>query len=210
MRNITAIFLLSAASIAAQTPDQSISVIATRVLNLPPELTAVELRVAADPTMAISAVVQALSSVGVREEHLVSAQVTGFATSAPQQFGGQRADSVYAFQWSAPVANFRELIGQFEALRRQLPQGITRVENNIFLSASVTAFETARQAVVPEMFAELRTRAEGLAKIAGVNLGGLLSLIDSGTPPITGGSFGLTALPGTRVTVGLSGRFAKQ
>ena len=199
-----------AALLPAQTPEQSIAATVTRTLTLTADIAAVEARVAVTPTMTTAEVLRVLNSTGFREEHLVGIQASGSATSSPQQFGGSRSDTVYSFQMTAPADSFRDLITRFETLRRQLPEGVTRLEHNIFLSANAQAADAARQAAIPELFAELRTRAEALAQAAGARLGPVLSLIDTGLlQGTTGGLFGLTGLPGTRVVVGLNGRFAK-
>lgn len=202
--------LLFAASLAAQTPEQSITATVTRTLTLTADIAAVEARVAAIPTMTTAEVLRAVSSAGFREEHLIGIQVSGSATSSPQQFGGSRSDTIYSFQMTAPADSFRDLITRFETLRRQLPEGVTRLEHNIFLSANAQAADAARQAALADLFAELRTRADALAQASGARLGPVLSIIDTGALQGTpGGLFGLTGLPGTRVLVGLNGRFAK-
>lgn len=202
--------ILFAASLASQTPEQSITATVTRTLTLPADLAVVEARVAAVPSLTTAEVLRALSGAGFREEHLIGIQASGNATSSPQQFGGSRADTVYSLQMTAPADTFRDLIARFETLRRQLPEGISRLEHNIYLSANPQAADAARQAAMAGLFAELRTRAEALAQAAGARLGPVLTLIDTGSlQGATGGIFGLPGMPGTRIFVGLNGRFAK-
>lgn len=200
-------------SLLGQTPDPSIAVTVTRTVALPAEMAVLDVRVAAAPGMTAAQVAQTLASIGIREQHLAAVNASGSAVSNPQQFGGQRSDTIYSFQTTAPAEEFSGIITRLEALRRRLPDGVTRMEHNVYLSASQRSLDAARQAALPEMFTELRSRAENLAQIAGVRLGGVLSLIDSGTIGGGGGGpflLGPNSLPGTRVNFALNGRFARQ
>ncbi|MDX1980962.1 MAG: SIMPL domain-containing protein [Bryobacteraceae bacterium] len=199
------VFALSAAAFA-QTPETSIAVTVSRTLSVTAELAVLELRANTAASTTLAQVLEALSPLALKEEHLTGVSAGGFLVSGPVQIQGQRGDITYSFRMTAAAATFRELVGKLDESRQQVGGAIRQIDYAVILSASAKTLDEARQAALPELFAEARGRAESLARAAGVRLGAVISATETSSDSFVG----VQGAQGSQITLSLAVRFARQ
>ena len=170
----SAVFGQGAVSTAAA---DRIEVSITRTVNLKVEEAAFNVAISAPSSSTLAALVKAVEPTGITETDLLN--ITPFF-GPPSPVPSQVPRVIYNFQLRASSSQLSETLQKLEQLRRSLLAGDGGFElvaqNLIGFGASDKAREAARGQLTSDALADARSRAEALAKAAGVVLGPIVGL----------------------------------
>jgi hypothetical protein len=167
-------------------------------VDLPPDAFYISLAIATDPEVSLDEVLQASQTLGLTAGNLMSVNL--------QQYGPSPAQSrlAYVFDLSVPFAQFKATNEKLAAARRAMAAATPAMELQVFgmmVSPGESGREQARQRLLAPLFEDARSRADQLAKAAGVTLGGVIGVTEAwvagaGGQPFYGpyGPIGPTAL----------------
>jgi uncharacterized protein YggE len=162
----------------AQTSNANIVVVSSsKAADVKPDSVVFTLSVDADPTLSIEDVVQSLSTLGITADDLQSISPYPYAPQNPND----TTTTKYLFAYTVPFAKLKATTNTLDQLRTSLKN-----DKNIDLSYFITEYvvapgvvNDARRKVLPDLIADARSRAQDIAKAAGVSLGAIVSISDS-------------------------------
>ena len=134
-------------------------------------------------------VMDALASAGIPAADLVQVYADPNVSAVTSPSG-----LVYGFTYTAPIGKMNESVRRLNALSRALPDGLLYLNFSASAGISEAAADNARRRVIPQLIAEAGQKAEFLANAAGLKLGGVQAVSESGTL-----SFPSAVIPASRV-----------
>jgi hypothetical protein len=161
-----------------QLEPNTLTISATRQINLQPDQVVFYLSVGSNPTASLDQIVGALSGLSI-----TSANLTGIGNGAPQTLQ-------WSFTLAVPLANLAAAIGSLTTLQ----QTITQNNSGLSLTFSVGGTQVSRQlqqsqsCSTSDLIADATAQAQKLAAAAGLVLGPILKL---SSVPVTQPSAGL-------------------
>jgi uncharacterized protein YggE len=205
---ISGALLLSFAAFA-QNEISSVTVVASRTLDLPIEQVAYSVQVASPVDATLDQVLQVVQGLGIGAKDLtnVSARVTNpfnGVAGAPQLN--------WSFSLTAPFSQFQQTIAKLLAAAIPTPanKNFTVSFSIASASASQATIDQVANSAIPDLIADARVRAKRLADAAGLTVGVILDLTDSRYGS-TAGYVAFTNLGGfssPTLTVSVTVRFA--
>ena len=90
------------------------------------------------------------------------------------------SQAVYQVTFSVPPSALRDAAKKLEAMLASLPEGIFTLQYNAYLAASQSVVDAAHQAALPQLLSDARTKAQTLAAAAGLNIGAIQGIVESG------------------------------
>jgi hypothetical protein len=210
-----ALSLLLAVVCSALAQVDGIMTTATRTVTLDPEEVTFSVSLMTDAGTTLEQAAGMLNDAGVTSGNVLYAVTTPFY-AAPS--GAQGSRLVYAFTVTHPYAKLSEVAGKLTAARRAAVAAGAEVQFTAVASASARALGEARREAWAELIPELKQKAEQTAAAANMNLGRLLSLVDSPSAGGPAGAFigsaaflvGPGVSPQIRATFGLTARYSAQ
>jgi len=217
--------LLPVAFLAAQsptTPDQSVSVSASRTITLPAEEAVFDVTVATGTGVALPVVLNLLEPAGVKEENLIGVSgggsffgITPVLPQPPIDIGGAilprpQTTLQYQFTFTRPAAQLKETLDRLDAIAGRRGENIIAVTHQSFLSASARQIEQARGAVLRDLLAETRRHGEVIARASNFTLGSIQYVSENTSGFQTGRFLTPFAVMGTRITFVVSVRYGRQ
>lgn len=176
---LAALCALIALSLPAQVSTDHIQVMATRHTQLKADEAILSVTVLAPPTATLEGVLQAVSTIGIKDTDLGSVnQAFGLPVAIPSTPSNTRMS--YAFTFRAPYAELAAVLQRIEQTRRTLATGDSGMElagqGLLGLTASEKVRQEARVQLTADALTLARARGEELAKAAGLTLGRLLGI----------------------------------
>ncbi len=184
MKRLIGLFLVSGSIILAQ----SITVTASRTIYTQPDQVLFEVDVNSGLDASLDAVVAALAGSGITSANLSSVGGSGFSLKS----------GVPTLQWtfrsSAPLSKLNDMIASFTTLQ----QNIAKKNAGLSMAFSVQGTQTSpQQCSTPDLISDARAQAQKLANAAGVSVGPILAVSESGSAGIPAfdliGDFSATA-----------------
>ena len=190
----------------------SLTVIATKTIDLPPEELTFSVVLLTDQDTSLDQVMQALKDTGITAKDLGGVGSSQFGPNPNQ------TRLVYQFTLTTPLSKFKDTLDKFTAVRRGLIANNSTFElqaNAVSITPTEAAREQARLQATPDLIADARRRADSLARAAGVTLGAIVGIgeVVSAPPgqfggPIYGPFYGPIGQSGLKTTFAMSVRFA--
>jgi hypothetical protein len=175
MRLIGLLVLFSAAA-AAQLAADGIGASVTRTVNITPDQ--------ADFTVVVSATLETTQQQVTQvfaDSGFPAAAVVGVAAGQNSYTYPPTDNSQMLYQitfTSAPSA-IATLSKKLDAMRANLPAGLTNIQYAAGLNASPAAVDAARAAVLPQLLAEAKSKGQSLAAVASLTLGPIQGVSES-------------------------------
>ena len=196
MRYIGLILLMACAALA-QTAD-GVTVSVTRTVNVAPDEVDFSAIVTATLDTTEQQVTQALQDVGIANPVVIGTGVSANTYSYPPPVESQVS---FQISFTTPPGAMKDVSKKLDALRANLPAGLTTFQYIAVLGASQSAVDAAHKNALAALLADARAKAELLAAAAGVKLGAIQGVTESfyntgGAPATaylvtgTGASFG--------------------
>lgn len=174
MRAFSLILLLASAALAQATNGVVTSVSRNVALTPDEGVFVVVVTTALNTTQ--QQIIGVFQEAGVQNLNVMG-QAAGTNTSTyPPSNDGQL---FYQITFTVAPPAMQEYARKLDALRAKLPGAITGVQYAATLSASQAAVETAHQAVLPQLIADARAKAQSLATAAGLKLGAIQGVAES-------------------------------
>jgi uncharacterized protein YggE len=198
MRYTYLIMLLACAG-SAQTAD-GVTVTVTRTVNVTPDEAEFSAIVTATLDTTEQQVTQALQDVGISNPVVIG---TGDSANTYSYPPPNDAQVLIQISFTTPPAALKDVSKKLDALRANLPAGLTSFQYAAVLGASQAAVDAAHKNALAALLADARGKAELLAAAAGVKLGAILGVTESFYN--TGGApAGAYLITGTAWSVGSS------
>lgn len=184
--------LISSIMLAQSAADtNTLTVQASRTVRLTPEQATFSVRISTGTETSVAQVLSSVRSIGL-DANAFQDVTTGFRSVLTLSRTPQQVPSLdYTFQLSVPFGKLNETIGAIDALQKTL--ATDRKWDTSYsltgLQASTSTAEESRQRALPELFADARRKAEGLAKSAGVGVGSIRNISETTSFPVL--DFGL-------------------
>jgi hypothetical protein len=205
---ISGALLLSLAAFA-QNETSSVTVVASRTLDLPIEQVAYSVQVASPVDATLEQVLQVVQGLGIGAKDLAGVRAT--STLAFNGMAGAPQLN-WSFSLSAPFSQFQQTLAKL--LAAAIP---TPANKNLSVSFSIASASAAQATidqvanrVIPDLIADAGVRAKRLADAAGLTVGVILDLTD-GRYGSTAAYVAFTSLGGfssPTLTVSVTVRFA--
>lgn len=170
---IFASLFLVASSAFGQLESHTLTITATRQINLQPDQVAFGVYVASSTATSVDQVVAALSGLNI-----TSANLTGISNSDPSILQ-------WSFTLAAPLSNLTATIGALTKLQ----QSITQNNSGLTLAFSVNGTQISPQlqqsqsCTTSDLIADATAQAQKLASAAGLTIGPILSLTNASPQP---------------------------
>jgi uncharacterized protein YggE len=216
MRYVSVIlFIVLSCAAIAQTVD-GINAPVSRTVTIAADEAAITIAAAGSLDSTPQQVKQALQNAGLPNPTVVA---TGVGQDTSRYPPGP-AQVLYSATVTIAAGSAIDTANSLEALRTHLPAPIQNLQYSIAFNASQAKVDAMRQTVLPQLMDESRKLAQSLATAAGVKLGAIRAISDSGGTyayagaiaiariydPLTGGFPGLPS--GTQYTFYLNVVFA--
>ena len=167
--------LLSSIAFAQINP-RTISVTASKNVDLAPEEISFDVDVSTDQDTTLEEVIQAIQNTGITTRDFQSVR-SGYG------YRSEQPELRYSFGFSAPFTRLQEIIAKLEAARGT-PRGKKRMDLDFSLEGAGprdNTVEQAKQSIMPDLISEARRKGQLLAAAAGVTLGPIYSINNEGS-----------------------------
>lgn len=154
----------------------AITVTVSRNVDLSPDAIYFSMAVMTDPDVSLDQVLGAIQGLEVSAQNLTSVTLQQYGPSAAQ------TRLAYAFDLSVAFSKFKETKDKVAAVRRAMAESTPPMELQVYgmaVSPSETSRDQARQGLLAPLFGDARTRADQLAKAAGITLGGIVGVTEA-------------------------------
>jgi hypothetical protein len=170
------IFAALCFSVVACAQINGITSSAARTVALAPDEAVFGVSVVAPTAVTEEQVLQTLDGTGITAGDLV-----GIGSASDYNYSGQPAAVrlVHQYGFTVPYSKMKETTDKLEAIRTAAAANNQDVAYSLFVNASQSAVDAARQRIIPELIAEARKRAEYLGGLANMRIGPILSISDS-------------------------------
>jgi hypothetical protein len=160
------LLLLAAAPLFAQLESHTLTISATRSINLQPDQVVFDLLVSSAAITSLDQIVGALSGLGI-----TSANLNGVSNSNPTTLQ-------WSFTLAVPLSNLSATIGSLTKLQQAIPQNnsgltLTFTVNGMQVSQQLQQSQSCSNA---DLIADATAHAQKLAAAAGLTLGTILKL----------------------------------
>ena len=167
---LTALALISASLLFGQLESDTVTIQASRSVNLTPDQAAFYVSVTADPTTSLDQIVAALSGVGITASNFSSV------------YGGigNQSSLQWSFTLATPFSKMKTTIASLTALQRSIGQN----NSGRTLEFQVQGTQVSAQAIqsqasaVKDLVADAQAQAQNLAAAAGLAIGPVVSISD--------------------------------
>ncbi len=170
------LFVALCFSVVACAQINGITTSVARTITLAPDEVVLGVSVTAPTTVTQEQVLQTLDGTGVTAGDLV-----GIGSAPDYNYTGQPASVrlVHQYGFTVPYSKMKETTDKLDVIRSAAAANNQDVTYGLFVNASQSAVDAARQRAIPELIAEARKRAEYLGGLANLRIGPILSLNDS-------------------------------
>jgi hypothetical protein len=175
MRLIGLLVLFSAGA-AAQLASDGIVASVTRTVNITPDQADFTVVAGATLDTTQQQVTQIFTDAGFPSPAVVGVAVGQNSYTYPPPSDSQ---IFYQITFTAAPSAIATLSGKLDAMRTNLPQGVTVIQFGATLDASPAAVSAARGAVLPQLLAEAKSKAQSLAAVASLTLGAVQGVSES-------------------------------
>jgi hypothetical protein len=206
---ISSAMLLSVAAFS-QNQTSSVTVVASRTLDLPIEQVSYNVQVKSAIDATLSQVLQEVQSLGITANDLSAVSTTASALQIPIPgivLSPDTPQLIWSFSLISRFSQFQQTLAQLRAASIARPDkksNFTISFSIVNASAAQASMDEAANRALPDLIADARVRAKRLADAAGLTVGVVLDLSDGRSSL----SAGLLTLPGAdilRLTTSLGG-----
>lgn len=189
---------LLALSVPVSGQNNAITVTVSRNVDLSPDAIFFALAIVTDPDITLDQVLEAAQGLGLTAQSLTSVNL--------QQYGPSPGQTrlAYAFTLSVAYSKFKDTNDKLATVRRTMAAATPPMDLQVYaisISPSDAGRDQARQGLLGPLFGDARTRADQLAKAAGVELSGVVGVTEAWASPTgypyygpNGGPIGPTTL----------------
>jgi len=172
------LFLLAASCASAQT--DGIFTAVSR--NVPITVDEADFSIAVTAGLDVTAeqVVQALQTAGL-QNLVLSGSGIGQAYDPTSVDNQTVTQTYYQFGMAVVASAMKDVAKKLEALRTSLPDPLKSLQYSAYTAPSQATVDAARQATLPLLLADAQKKGQALALAAGVKLGAIKSLSESGS-----------------------------
>lgn len=170
------LFILFSVAAGAQLASDGIVSSVTRTVNITPDQS--DFTVVASATMDSTQqqVTQIFTDAGFPSPAVVGVAAGQNSYSYPPVPDSQ---IFYQITFTAAPSAIATLSKKLDAMRTSLPEGLTGIQFAAMLDASPAAVTAARAAVLPQLLAEAKSKAQSLAAVASLTLGAVQGVSES-------------------------------
>ena len=184
LRSFSWLFLL--VCVPAYAESDAIAVTVTRNVDLPPDSIYMSMAIVTEQDVTLDQVLQASQALGLTAQNLVSFNL--------QQYGPSPSQNrlAYAFDLSVPFSKLKETSDKLASVRRTMAANSPAMELQLYsmaVASGASARDQARDGLLAPLFQEARTRADQLAKAAGVTLGNVVAVSEGWAPAGSGNPY---------------------
>ena len=178
MRGLTFLLLASASISFGQLDSNSVTIQASRGIDLKPDVATLGVSVASGLSTGLDEVVAALHGTGITSANLVG---VGTIARIPLRGSTSETSLSWSFSLSVPFAALKNTVATLSALQGNLARqsgGLT-LEFSVDGSDVSPQLRSAQTCPIPDLIADARSEAKKLTDAAGMGLGPILALADS-------------------------------
>jgi hypothetical protein len=206
---ISSAILLSVAAFG-QNDANTVTVVATRSLDLPIEQVSYSVQVKSPIDATLSQVLQEVQSVGITANDLSGVSTTAPALQIPIPGIVLLSDTpqlIWSFSLTSRFSKLQQTLAQLRAVSTPNPDKKSNFTISFCIanaSATQASIDEVANAALPDLITDARARAKRLADAAGLTVGVILNLSDERSI-VGAGANGLSASDILRLTTSLGG-----
>lgn len=181
---IRTISLAACLTLAYGQTGNSVTVTATRTLNVQPDQASFTVTVTTPTTASLNDVLAALPGTGIIAANLVSVGTSSIVSVLPPTQTPPAPKLNWLFSVTVPFSAMKNEFSALAGLPGAVKQKNTDFAASLAFSgatASQAALDNARTQILPDLINDARTKAKQLTDAAGLGLGGITALAESGT-----------------------------